>query len=79
MEPYRTRDPFAIRRLPVTEAILKRILVLPSGTAVGPAEIEIIGEIFSHAYETASKLRTQLPAMLPLPTQPLAPEKRKAA
>ncbi len=79
MEPYRTRDPFAIRRLPVTEAILKRVLVLPSGTAVGPAEIETIGEIFSQASESAAKLRTQLPAMLPLPTQPLAPIKRKAA
>jgi dTDP-4-amino-4,6-dideoxygalactose transaminase len=79
MEPYRTLDPFAIRRLPVTEAVLKRVLVLPTGTAVGPMEIETIGDIFLQASQTASKLRTQLPATLPLPTEPLAPPKRKAA
>ena len=79
MEPYRTLDPFAIRRLPVTEAVLKRVLVLPTGTAVGPMEIETIGDIFLQASQTASKLRTQLPATLPLPTQPLTPLKRKAA
>ncbi len=79
MEPYRSLDPFAIRRLPVTEAVLQRVLVLPSGTAVGPTEIETIGEIFSQANENAAILRTQLPAWLPLPTQPIAPLKRKAS
>jgi dTDP-4-amino-4,6-dideoxygalactose transaminase len=39
MEPYRTENPSAVNKLPVTEAIAKRTLVLPTGTSVGKKEI----------------------------------------
>jgi dTDP-4-amino-4,6-dideoxygalactose transaminase len=72
MEPYFSRDPEAFRRLPATENVLSRVLVLPSGTAVGPAEIEIMGGIFRDAIEAAGKLRQRLQVRLPLPTIPRA-------
>jgi dTDP-4-amino-4,6-dideoxygalactose transaminase len=44
MEPYRTLYPDAARRLPVTESLVGRTLVLPTGTAVTPEEIaEVCG------------------------------------
>jgi dTDP-4-amino-4,6-dideoxygalactose transaminase len=61
-------------RLPQTEALLGRVLVLPTGTAVSTDAIETIGEIFRAAVNEASRLRHQLPQILPLPTAP-----RKAA
>ena len=79
MEPYRTLGPAASSRLPVTEAVLKRVLVLPSGTAVEISDIELIGQIFTAANEASAKLRIQLPATLPLPTVPLAPLEQEAA
>lgn len=78
-EPYRTLDPFAARRLPVTDATLKRVLVLPTGTAVGVREIEMIGVIFERAIAMAPVLRRQLPVTLSLPTIPVTPLERRAA
>jgi dTDP-4-amino-4,6-dideoxygalactose transaminase len=81
-EPYQSLDPFAVRRLPVTDAVLRRILVLPTGTAVGNREIELIGTIFQQATVRASILKRQLPPTLALPTAPIAPVSpgfRKAA
>jgi dTDP-4-amino-4,6-dideoxygalactose transaminase len=79
MEPYRMLDPVAPSRLPVTEAVLKRVLVLPSGTAVQPDDIAVIGEIFRDAVASTVELRRRLPAELPLPTVPLAPRVQEAA
>ncbi|MCU1417975.1 MAG: hypothetical protein JWP32_2149 [Schumannella sp.] len=42
MEPYRTLDPDAGTRLPVTEAVADRVVVLPTGTAVDEADIAVI-------------------------------------
>jgi dTDP-4-amino-4,6-dideoxygalactose transaminase len=42
MEPYRTLFPEAGKNLPVTEELCARVLVLPTGTAVGPDEIEAV-------------------------------------
>lgn len=77
--PYCSLDPFATRRLPVTEVTLQRVLVLPTGTAVGVQEIELIGSIFERAISQAPLLRRQLPAKLTLPTVPIIPLERKAA
>jgi dTDP-4-amino-4,6-dideoxygalactose transaminase len=41
MEPYRSREPVR-RPLPATEALAASLMTLPTGTAVGPAEIETI-------------------------------------
>ncbi|MCU0856928.1 MAG: DegT/DnrJ/EryC1/StrS family aminotransferase [Pontiellaceae bacterium] len=56
-EPYRTMDPDAGRRLPRTEAVAERVLALPTGTAVGEQEIEIIGGILRDAIANADELR----------------------
>lgn len=45
MEPYRSNFPHVGLLLPHTERLAKRVLSLPSGTAVGPEEIEKICEI----------------------------------
>lgn len=45
MEPYASRDPGAGRRLPVTERVLGRVLLLPTGTAVGPREVGTVASI----------------------------------
>jgi len=45
MEPYRTLFPEAGNNLPVTENLCASVLVLPTGTAVGPAEIDAVANI----------------------------------
>ena len=60
MEPYRTLDPEAGRVLPVTERVAARVLVLPTGTAVGAGEIEQICDIIrtavAHGGEASARL-----------------------
>lgn len=79
MEPYRTFDPSSLSRLPITDAVLQRVLVLPSGTAVQPEDIAIIGDIFRDSVAAAGELSRRLPAELPLPTLPLKPRLQEAA
>jgi dTDP-4-amino-4,6-dideoxygalactose transaminase len=45
MEPYRTLFPEAGGKLPATEKLCASVLVLPTGTAVGSAEIDVIAQI----------------------------------
>jgi dTDP-4-amino-4,6-dideoxygalactose transaminase len=54
MEPYRSYFPNAGLLLPETERIAKRVMVLPTGTAVGPDEIRQICAIIRSAIENAS-------------------------
>ncbi len=49
MEPYRSFFPHAGRLLPETERIAEQVLVLPTGTAVGPEEIQVICSIIRTA------------------------------
>ena len=60
MEPYRTRFPEAGARLPHTEALTRSVLVLPTGTAVGPREIDTIGAILRLAVAQAPELGARL-------------------
>ena len=60
MEPYRTQWPDAGMRLPVTEAILKRTLVLPTGTATTADAVDRICEVISFAIERAPEIRARL-------------------
>lgn len=55
-EPYRTLYPDAGMNLPSTEAVAERVLVLPTGTAVGKREIEMIGEILRAAIAQHAQL-----------------------
>jgi dTDP-4-amino-4,6-dideoxygalactose transaminase len=60
MEPYRTRYPEAGRRLPKTESLCERVLVLPTGTTIGPDDIAAIGSIMRAAFEHAAAVRKLL-------------------
>lgn len=60
MEPYRSYFPHAGLLLPETESLGKRVLVLPTGTAVGTEEIgkicQIIRLIVQHSHQVKEKL-----------------------
>jgi dTDP-4-amino-4,6-dideoxygalactose transaminase len=59
MQPYASSMPDVGSRLPVTERLASRVLVLPTGTAVSSEQIEIICEILrfavSHGGDTAQE------------------------
>lgn len=59
MEPYRSLYPWAAPALPVTEALAGRVLVLPTGSSVGPDEVSavcrIISTVVSNAAEFAAR------------------------
>ena len=45
MKPFLESDPLAHLVLPVTEAVSDRVIVLPTGTAVGRMHVDVIGEV----------------------------------
>jgi dTDP-4-amino-4,6-dideoxygalactose transaminase len=49
MEPYRSYFPHARLMLPNTERLVRRVITLPTGTAVGLEEINRICEIIKFA------------------------------
>lgn len=57
MEPYRTLYPEARLRLPHTEALASRVLTLPTGTAVGPADVRLICGLIRAAVKRARRRR----------------------
>ena len=59
MEPYRSYFPHAGLLLPETERLTQRVMSLPTGTAVGPEEIEAICAIIRLAVENSRELRSQ--------------------
>ena len=60
MQPYASTMPNIGNRLPVTERLARRVLVLPTGTAVTVEQVEIICEIVrfavSHGGDTGRRL-----------------------
>ena len=60
MEPYASTMPNVANRLPVTERLAQRVLVLPTGTAVSVEQIEIICGILrvavAHGGDAANRL-----------------------
>jgi dTDP-4-amino-4,6-dideoxygalactose transaminase len=60
MQPYASTMPNIGDRLPVTERLARRVLVLPTGTAVSVEQVEIISGILrfavSHGGDTAHRL-----------------------
>jgi dTDP-4-amino-4,6-dideoxygalactose transaminase len=66
MEPYRSYFPNAGLLLPETERLLERVLVLPTGTAIGLEEVEAICQIMrlaiTHGPEIARRVE-QLTAL----------------
>jgi dTDP-4-amino-4,6-dideoxygalactose transaminase len=60
MEPYRSYFPHAGLLLPQTERLTRRVLLLPTGTGVGMAEIEAICGIVHAAVARAAAVRERL-------------------
>ncbi len=54
MEPYRSLYPHAGLLLPVTEKVSEQVIVLPTGTAVTPPDIERICGIINAAFDKAA-------------------------
>jgi dTDP-4-amino-4,6-dideoxygalactose transaminase len=61
-EPYKTQNPLAASRLPVTEEVGERVLLLPTGTAVGPDAVATICEIMAAAILHSAEIRERLVA-----------------
>lgn len=61
-EPYRSEDPHAGDRLPVTEAVTSAVLCLPTGTAVSGEDVERVAAIVRSAFEQAGAVRQALRA-----------------
>jgi dTDP-4-amino-4,6-dideoxygalactose transaminase len=60
MEPYRSQNPVAAHALPVTEGIVERTLVLPTGTATSVGAVDRICDLIRFATQQASRIRTRL-------------------
>jgi dTDP-4-amino-4,6-dideoxygalactose transaminase len=60
MEPYRSFQPHAGFLLPATNALVQRILVLSTGTAIGEKEIIEICGIIRFCLENATELKARL-------------------
>jgi dTDP-4-amino-4,6-dideoxygalactose transaminase len=69
MEPYRSYFPHAGLLLPETEKLTQRILILPTGTSIGKAEIQTICQIIrlvaSHSKVVREKIN-QLATLAPV-------------
>jgi len=66
MEPYRSYFPHAGLLLPVTERVAGRVLVLPTGTAVGPREIAAVCDILRAAIRERAAVSAAVPRELPV-------------
>ena len=67
MEPYRSYFPHASLLLPVTERQSARVFSLPTGTAVGVAQVARICQILATAVEHADELRGSLEPQAAVP------------
>lgn len=59
MEPYRSLYPYA-SKLPETEALTRRVLVLPTGTTIDPGAIDIICRVIRLAVKHGPELQERL-------------------
>jgi len=62
MEPYRTLDPDAGRRLPETERLAGRVLCFPTGTQTSPEQIAQICALLRFLQENARDIRGRVAA-----------------
>jgi len=60
MEPYRSYFPHTALLLPNTERVVKRVMSLPTGTAVGPEEIAKIGQLIRFTVSNGKEIRKRL-------------------
>lgn len=59
-EPYHTLQPDAGQTLPHTEALCQRVMLLPTGTAIQPGDIERIGDLMERMAANAHTVRAAL-------------------
>jgi dTDP-4-amino-4,6-dideoxygalactose transaminase len=64
MEPYQSLFPHARLHVPETERLTQRVMSLPTGTAVGQKEIEVVCAIIRLAVTNSRELRPRLSALL---------------
>ena len=60
MEPYNSLFPSAAARLPVTESVLQRVLLLPTGTAVSAEDVSRICEIIKFAVSHGEEIKQEM-------------------
>lgn len=56
MQPYRAFFPHAGLLLPETESLVRRVMILPTGTSVGEKDIAAIGDILRAARDAAAEI-----------------------
>jgi dTDP-4-amino-4,6-dideoxygalactose transaminase len=71
MEPYRSYFPSARLLLPQTERLVERVLSLPTGTAIGPEQIDTICDVVRLALSRAPEIADRLAQAAPLPAPAL--------
>ncbi|MBW3607098.1 MAG: aminotransferase class I/II-fold pyridoxal phosphate-dependent enzyme [Actinobacteria bacterium] len=69
-EPYRSLFPDAGLRLPEAERLARRLLALPTGTAVEPATIAVVSELIRRAMADGPRLRRRLENVVPTDADP---------
>jgi dTDP-4-amino-4,6-dideoxygalactose transaminase len=62
MEPYKSYFPTAGLSLPETERMSLRVLALPTGTAIGHREIEMVASILRSAFRDAGAIKAAIAA-----------------
>ncbi|HEV7222455.1 MAG TPA: aminotransferase class I/II-fold pyridoxal phosphate-dependent enzyme [Pirellulales bacterium] len=62
VEPYRSLNPDAGARLPATEAVAERVLLLPTGSTIQAADVRAICEILRAAVRQGPELTRRLEA-----------------
>lgn len=65
MEPYRSLYPMTHKWLPVTEKMVERVLVLPTGTSVSAAEVSGICQLLDFALTYAAEISQAVAAQTP--------------
>ena len=60
MEPYRSLYPEAASRLPHTDAVAARLLILPTGTCVAAADVEKVCDLIEFMVGAGAPLRERL-------------------
>ncbi len=60
MEPYRSHFPHAGLLLPETERLIQRVMCLPTGTTVSPADVGKICCLIRLVIENSHEIRTRL-------------------
>jgi dTDP-4-amino-4,6-dideoxygalactose transaminase len=66
MEPYRSYYPHASLLLPQTEKLVRRVLVLPTGSGISKEEIGRVCLLLRALHRHAAEIRERLPSLPPL-------------